>query len=259
MMLGLPGSTAASDQKMFQELFENQSYRPDALKIYPCLVFKGTKLYEQWKKGEFQPIDAREAAERIVACKKYIQPYCRIMRIQRDIPTFMVEAGVEKTNLRQEVFELMKKKKVICHCIRCREPKNIQVDWNKVKLNRMQYEASNSQEIFLSYDDEKNDKILGFVRLRIPYQPFRKEITKDAAGIREIHVYGAAVKVGEKTDPKKVQHHNIGMQLMQEAERIAAEEFDRKKMIVIAGIGAREYFRKKLHYKQDGPYVSKKI
>ena len=44
---------------------------------------------------------------------------------------------------------------------------------------------------------------------------------------------------------------------MQEAERIAKEEFDVNKMLVIAGIGAREYFTKKFNYKKDGPYVSK--
>ena len=258
MMLGLPGSTYESDVKMFQELFTNPAYKPDALKIYPCLVFKGTKLYQQWQNGEFQPIDAHEAVQRIVEIKKYISPYCRIMRIQRDIPTYMVEAGVEKTNLRQEVFELLKKQKVVCRCIRCREPKKMDIDWNNIRLQRFDYEASQGQEIFLSCDDVKNDKILGFTRLRIPYQPFRPEITANTAGIREIHVYGSAVHIGKEAE-REVQHHGLGLQLLQEAERIATEEFDAKKMIIIAGIGAREYFKKKVGYKQEGPYVSKKI
>jgi len=43
------------------------------------------------------------------------------------------------------------------------------------------------------------------------------------------------------------------------AEKIAREEFDCTKMVVIAGIGAREYFKKKLQYKQEGLYVSKKL
>ncbi|MBS3144004.1 tRNA uridine(34) 5-carboxymethylaminomethyl modification radical SAM/GNAT enzyme Elp3 [Candidatus Woesearchaeota archaeon] len=258
MMLGLPESTQASDISMFKELFENPAYKPDALKIYPCLVFKGTKLYQQWENKEFQPIDAHEAAQRIIEIKQYVQPYCRIMRVQRDIPTYMVEAGVEKTNLRQEIFELMKKKKIVCRCIRCREPKAMDVEWKNVKMQRYDYEAAQGKEIFLSFDDRKNDKILGFTRLRIPYKPYRPEITKKTAGIREIHVYGAAVRVGQKT-LKDVQHHGLGMQLMEEAEKIAQEEFDCNKMVVIAGIGAREYFKKKLNYKQDGPYVSKKL
>jgi elongator complex protein 3 len=70
-------------------------------------------------------------------------------------------------------------------------------------------------------------------------------------------VYGAAVEVGKESS--KVQHKGLGLQLMEEAEKIAVEEFDAKKMCVIAGIGVREYFRKQLKYKQDGPYVSKKL
>ena len=46
----------------------------------------------------------------IIEFKKYVPKYCRIMRVQRDIPTYMTEAGVDKTNLRQEIENEMKKK-----------------------------------------------------------------------------------------------------------------------------------------------------
>jgi elongator complex protein 3 len=178
------------------------------------------------------------------------------MRIQRDIPTYMVEAGVERTNLRQYITELMKKKGITCRCIRCREPKQQMIGWNHVKLQRLDYEASHGQEVFLSYDDVKHDLLLGFVRLRIPYQPYRSEITPDSAGIREIHVYGNAVGVGKEGEKTDIQHRGLGKQLMEEAERIAVEEFDKKKMIVMSGIGAKEWF-KRLGYKRDGVYMSK--
>jgi len=103
---------------------------------------------------------------------------------------------------------------------------------------------------------EVGDTLLGFCRLRIPYRPFRPEITKKSAGIRELHVYGTAVPVGEKG--MAVQHKGLGKKLMLEAERIAKQEFNCDKMLVISGIGVREYY-KKLGYKQDGVYVSKKI
>jgi len=32
-----------------------------------------------------------------------------------------------------------------------------------------------------------------------------------------------------------------------------------RKMAIISGIGAREYYRNKLGYHQDGPYVSKRL
>ncbi len=257
MMVGLPGSTREQDIDMFKTLFSDERYQPDALKIYPCLVFKGTELYTQWKNGAFTPISTREAAERIVDMKKYVEPYCRIMRIQRDIPTYMVDAGVERTNLRQDVHALMKQKGITCRCIRCREPRGRAIDWDHVVLQRLQYPSSGGTEIFLSMDDIKQDILLGFVRLRIPSQPYRQEITPKSVGIREIHVYGEAVAVGKEADQTQVQHHGLGHQLMDEAEKIAREEFGMNKMVVIAGVGARAWFLNKLSYNKDGAYVSK--
>ena len=100
------------------------------------------------------------------------------------------------------------------------------------------------------------DILLGFVRLRIPYKPFRKEITNNSAGIRELHVYGSAVAIGDKSN--SIQHKGIGSSLLKEAERLANEEFDARKLLVISGIGAKPYFYK-FDYKKDGPYMSKKI
>jgi len=257
MMVGLPGSTREMDVGMFERLFSDDAYKPDSLKIYPCMVFKGTELYDDWKNGGFVPVNAEEAAERIVEMKRHIPNYCRVMRIQRDIPTYMVDAGVERTNLRQYVHEIMKKKGIKCRCIRCREPKNKIVDWEDAKMIRTDYDASNGKEIFLSLEDVKQDILLGFARLRIPYKPFRPEITEKSAGIREIHVYGNAVSVGKIAEKEDVQHHGVGTRLMEEAERIANEEFDKKKMVVISGIGVKEWFVNKLGYKKDGVYVSK--
>ena len=255
-MLGLPETTRDMDVHMFTSFFTNQDYTPDALKIYPCLVFKGTPLYDEWRNKTFTPITMSQAAETIAAFKPSIAPWCRVMRVQRDIPSTLVEDGVDKTNLRQYVHELMKEKNIVCRCIRCREPMKKKVDWDAARLARINYDSSGGQEIFLSYEDTKNDILLGFCRLRKPYQPYRKEITERSMGIREIHVYGPAIGIGEKST-KEVQHKGIGYMLMEEAEKIAVEEYDAKKMLVISGIGVREWFKKKLRYTQDGPYVSK--
>ncbi|MEO2154475.1 MAG: tRNA uridine(34) 5-carboxymethylaminomethyl modification radical SAM/GNAT enzyme Elp3, partial [Nanoarchaeota archaeon] len=55
IMPGLYGQTREEDYLVFKELFENENYRPDSLKIYPTLVIKGTPLYELWKKGKYEP------------------------------------------------------------------------------------------------------------------------------------------------------------------------------------------------------------
>ena len=150
----------------------------------------------------------------------------------------------------------VKKRKIKCNCIRCMEPKLKQISWKDVELQRLNYESSKGQEIFLSYEDAKNDILLGFARLRIPYKPFRKEITARSAGIRELHVYGEAIKIGEKGN---IQHKGLGLQLMQKAEEIAKQEYNINKMLVISGIGVKNYYINKLNYKKDGVYVSKKL
>src|SRR3989344_1237831 len=88
MMLGLPGSTKQSDIKMFKILFEDEDLKPDGLKIYPCGVIKGSELYNDWKKGKFNPKDDKYILEVLKEIKtRYIPPYCRIKRIMRDIPS----------------------------------------------------------------------------------------------------------------------------------------------------------------------------
>lgn len=252
MMFGLPKSNAKKDISSFKEIFENENYKPDALKMYPCRIFPGTPLFELWKKGKYKALTDDEAYDLLVEAKKFVPEYCRIMRIQRDIPGTLNEAGPKKTNIRQILHE----KGVKCRCIRCREPGARKISWKDVKLNIKEYEASQGKEIFLSYDDVKNDILLGFCRLRIPFKPFRKEITTKSAGIRELHVYGAAVPIGEEG---LIQHKGLGLELMNKAEEIAKNKFDCNKMLVISGNGVKEYYHNKLNYKKDGVYMSKKL
>ncbi len=253
MMPGLPGMTKEMDSEDYKELFTNQDYMPDAIKIYPTTVMKGTGLYGIWKAGKYSPLSAEDAADIIVEAKRHVPKWCRIMRVQRDIPSTVIDAGPNMTNMRQLVEQKLKERGLKCRCIRCREPRDKQIDWSAVKLLREDYEAGGGREIFLSFEDSKNDLLLGFCRLRIVPESHRGEIQKNCAGIRELHVYGQAVPLGEAGD---IQHRGLGRQLMAEAERIAKEEFSCRKMLVISGIGAREYYYK-LGFKKDGPYVSK--
>jgi elongator complex protein 3 len=104
--------------------------------------------------------------------------------------------------------------------------------------------------------------IIGFLRLRKVLNPYRKELKEvedDAAAIvRELHVYGQMLDIGKKRNDNSCQHKGYGIQLMQEAERIAKDEFDVKKLSVISAIGTRKYY-KKFGYIQNGPYVSKML
>jgi elongator complex protein 3 len=253
IMLGLPGVTKENDEYVLKSLFAFDEFQPDMLKLYPCMVLRGTKLYKLWKQKKYKPLTTRKAAEIISKFKKVVPEYVRIMRVQRDIPTFMTEAGVDKTNLRQYIEEIMKKKKIKCRCIRCREPKLKKIS-KKITILERHYNASGGNEFFISAEDKKNDLILGFCRLRFPSQSLRKEITKSSALIRELHVYGEAAQIGTKG---RIQHKGIGKALIKRAEDKAKMYF-RDKIVVIAGIGARGYF-KNLGYKKQGPYMVKNI
>ncbi len=248
------------DLEQFKILFGNEKFKPDSLKIYPALVIKGTELYDMWKKGEYKPLITKEGVKLLSESMKYIPKYCRIIRVQRDIPTTEVEAGIKKSNLRELVEKECEKKKIRIKEIRYREVghkmrKNIFLDLDKIKLSRLNYDASNGKEIFLSFEDEKNDILIGFIRLRIPSSPFRPEIDEKTGLIRELHVYGPTVPIG-KFKQKAWQHKGFGRKLLKEAERIAEEEFDIKKMVVISGVGVRKYYYR-FGYKINGPYVSK--
>lgn len=243
MIPGLPYSNKEQDIKMFKELFSNEDFKPDALKLYPCMILKGTKLYDLWKEEKYKPLTTKEAVDLIVEIKKFVPKYCRIMRTQRDIPTYAIEAGVDKTNLRQYIQEEMKKQEVKCQCIRCRELKNKNVNLNHLKILKYEYKTSKGKEIFISA--EADDCLIGFCRLRI---------NKNSAGIRELHVYGKSIEI-DKDDVNSAQHKGIGKKLLKEAENIA-KKFKIKKLFVISGIGVKEYY-KKLGYKKDGYYMSR--
>jgi len=250
-MPGLPGLNQKKDLAGMKKLFSDSDYRPDMMKLYPCMVSKGTKLYEEYLKGQFKPLNADQAAKLISQFKKNVPEYCRIMRIQRDIPTKFLEAGVEMTNLRQYMHE---KYPVNCRCIRCREPKGQKINWSKVKIKVIKYEASKGKEFFISMEDTSQDLLLGFVRLRFPSQFLRPEITKDSALIRELHVYGTATGIGEEGN---LQHKGLGKKLLRTAEEIALKH-GKRKMVVISGVGVREYYRK-LGYELEGMYMVKSL
>ncbi len=263
LMPGLYGSSPQNDLEKFKEVFSNPDFRPDMLKIYPCLVIKGTPLYNLWQQGKFEPILTEEAAELIAEFKRFVPKYVRIMRIQRDIPSTFVDGGVKKTNLRQLVSEKLKEKNLKCQCIRCREAGlnsfEKDISFEEPSLCRLDYEASKGQEVFLSFEDKTNDLLYGFCRLRIPGNPFRKEISKTTGLIRELHVYSRALSLGEKPFSEDFQHKGLGKAMILEAEKIAKEEFGCKKMVIISGIGVKEYYRKNFAYQNDGPFVSKAV
>lgn len=231
IMPGLPGSNFESDSRMFKKLFSDERFKPDMLKIYPCLVIKGTRLYEEWEDGEFKAVDEAYMTKLLKEIYKIVPKWLRIMRVQRDIPARFIEAGPRKSNIRAIVMEQISSSNEI----RFREAGHVFQRTGKipksVEILIEKYRASNGDEYFISAEDKEQDILLGFCRLRISK---RKE-----AMIRELHVYGSVANIGEEGE---VQHKGLGKKLMAQAESIAKQRH-KKEMIVISGVGVREYYR----------------
>lgn len=262
MMPNLPNVDLERDIEQFIEFFENPSFRPDGLKLYPTLVIRGTGLYELWKTGRYRSYPANTLVSLVARILALVPPWTRVYRVQRDIPMPLVTSGVEHGNLRELALARMKDLGLQCRDVRTREVGIQEIHHkirpNEIELIRRDYWANNGWETFLSYEDPEQDILVGLLRLRqCSPETFRPELKGGVSIVRELHVYGSVVPVNTR-DPKKFQHQGFGMLLMEEAERISRDEHGSCKIAVISGVGTRNYYRK-LGYELDGPYMSKSL
>jgi elongator complex protein 3 len=265
LMPGMPGSNMRKDLKAFKTIFTNSDFKPDMIKIYPCLVLKGTKTYEWQSMGKYNPYTTEQATELIFEIKKMVPPWIRIMRVQRDIPARLIVAGVKRSDLRELVRRNLKKQGLRCRCIRCREvghriaDDNVKPNPESVKILTSKYAASKGEEIFISAEDTENDVLIGYLRLRIPSEKaHRPEIrAKPCSIVRELHVYGPLVPVGKHL-AGAWQHKGYGGILLAEAERLSNEDYDLRKILVISALGTKQYYMR-FGYQYDGVYMSKML
>lgn len=290
-MPGLPGITVEKDEAMITELMYDEKWRPDMLKIYPCLVVKGAQLVQDWQEGKFKAMDNETAIDLIanVMCKA--PPWLRIQRIQRDIPSHEIIAGVTAGNLRQLATRLIEKQGRRSGCIRDREigrVKNRPLKENFRTIIRA-YSAADGEELFISQEaplihsnkeeidgfeggvpltdgvhkwstsDPAGGVIAGFLRMRKPSKDvWREEIQGNTAIIREVKIFGTAVGVGEESDESSSQHQGLGSHLMDVAEEIAIKYWNSEKILVTSGIGVRKWY-KSLGYERIGPWMGKNV
>lgn len=259
MMPGLPGATVDSDLRMFKRLFEDERFMPDYLKIYPTLVTAGTQLHGMWEIGNFAPLEVLDAVELLAKIKALLPKWVRLQRIQRDIPAYQVLAGIKKSNIRQLAKERLVEMGGRCRCIRCREVGHRELSGIKpenIELMIEKYRACGGTEHFISFEDAKRDVLIGFLRLRFPAAPHRKEL-EGAALVRELHVYGSMVAPGEDAGESQWQHKGYGEELLSFAEE-TAKIAGYEKIAVTSGVGVRDYYRK-FGYERDGPYMTKRL
>ena len=147
----------------------------------------------------------------------------------------------------------------------------------------------NPQWIWWSGNVSSYDRVVGFCRMRIDpfpggtkltWQPTYNKITrhlsrgdwecidnnrtiipelKDCALVRELHVYGETRGIKNANGKSgRSQHCGYGSRMLQVAEEIA-RQYGFKRIAIIAGVGTREYYRKKCGYELCGTYMIKNI
>ena len=260
-MPGLPGATPEEDLALSRKLFDDDDFKPDGLKLYPTMVVEGTELEKWYQEGRYQPYDVDTMVNLLVEIKSLVPKYVRISRVLRDIPPQFITAGC-KNSLRGEVKQRMQQRALECKCIRCREYGHRARDgWEigEPHLLRMDYEASGGREVFLSFEDGK-ETLFGLLRMRIQAKPVTalgQKFNVNLALIRELHTFGPEVPLSERRS-EAAQHKGLGKSLLHEAERIAADEFQARQVVVLSGVGAKEYYRE-FGYSSKGNYMVKDV
>ncbi|MDO8473225.1 MAG: tRNA uridine(34) 5-carboxymethylaminomethyl modification radical SAM/GNAT enzyme Elp3 [Dehalococcoidia bacterium] len=257
-MPGLPGSDPKHDLDLTHQLWEDDRFRPDGLKLYPTLVVKGTELESWYQEGRYQPYAMEELAHLLVDIKVSVPSYVRISRLMRDIPVQFIVGGCRDLALRDALKKRMAESGRICHCIRCREYGHRArqgIRASEPSLRRLDYRASDGTEVFLSFEDDR-ETLFGLLRLRIP--DGRGGERSATALVRELHVFGPEVPIAG-FDDSAAQHKGLGKALLREAERIARDEFRCDEMSILSGVGAREYYRAEPGYRCTGPYMRKHL
>lgn len=311
LMPDLPGSSPVLDKWMLKQSIDNPDLQFDDVKIYPTAVCKSndpnllvtSDILDWYEKGEYVPYAESDINKLIDVLKYYkrnIQPWVRIQRLVRDIPSTSIEAGYEKkSNLRQLIQEEMKKENTYCRCIRCMEIGDESKLMENAKLVVRKYEASKGIEYFISFESNREMKklskdnlmyvlylikyyyhlflfgkyiywsgnldtyngLIGFCRLRIDDNPGGDILVelKNCALIREVHVYGYSLGVGNVEQTlNSSQHRGYGKLLVETAEQLALQN-GYNKVAVISGVGTREYYKNKCGYYLEGTYMIKNL
>jgi elongator complex protein 3 len=240
-MPNLHGSTAPKDIVDYDRVFDNPSIRPDELKVYPTVLIQDTELEQIAARGEWQPYAEEELNDVLRHVLTTTPEYCRLTRIIRDIPSHEILAGNKKGNFRQIVESGIDG--VQMRDIRAREIKNEVLPVDDLELDHIVYDTATSTEHFVQYIRPSDRKIAAFVRLSLPRQdvdPPLEELAAEAI-IREVHVYGQSIVVGD-TD-NAAQHRGLGRALVNEACEIA-QSHGFANVAIISAVGTRLYYEK---------------
>ena len=260
-MVNLPGSTPAQDIDDYRRLMDSPAFRPDEVKLYPCVLVAGTPLEHQWHTGAWKPYTEEELVEVLATDTCATPAWTRISRMIRDICAPDIVAGNKKVNLRQLVEARIEREGNTTAEIRHREMGLTNVDATTLHLDIVPYNSTATHEHFLQWIDDKG-QIAGFLRLSLPDQDIVRERKNDLpikpgeAMIREVHVYGRVARLNTKGGTG-AQHRGLGTQLVERACTIAREA-GFTTINVISAVGTRGYYRR-LGFYDHGLYQQRTL
>ncbi len=240
-MPNLLGSTPARDMEDFARLFDDPALRPDELKIYPCSLIESAELMQHWERGEWRPYEYDELLEVLASALARVPRYCRVTRVVRDISSDDIVTGNKLTNFRQLAEREVARRGGSCRDIRAREIRGDDFDADALVLRETRYDAGVAEERFLELTTP-DDRIVGFLRLSLPKEPGFVAELGDAAIVREVHVYGMTLGIGDRAEGRP-QHRGLGGRLLDEAVRRAAEA-GYASLGVISAVGTRDWYRR---------------
>ncbi len=219
-MPNLYGSDPERDRQDFARIFADPDFRPDELKLYPCSLLESAELMRYWRDGRWRPYGRDELLELLVDCLVRTPEYCRLTRVIRDIPGTDIVAGNRTTNFRQLVEAELARRGLAARDIRAREVRHRAVRAGQLELRELAYATSVGEERFLQYVTP-DDRLAAFLRLSLPARPVAIDEIATSAMIREVHVYGRLVGLGQRRDGRS-QHLGLGTRLVERAAELAA-------------------------------------
>lgn len=243
-------SSVERDKEMLKAILEEPELLCDQYKIYPLEITDWTKFKRMYDNGEIKLYGNDNNGEILFNLIKWFKiriPHTRrLMRIIRDFPLPCVKGGNQQISMRDKLHDDMKENGWRCLCIRCREVKDSEFDGKGADIRITLERGNMGREYFIEYVNSVSGELYGFLRLRIDDDIWKQFVPElmGCAKIRELHVYGRVARVSSDTRKTgKTQHRGVGRLLMERAEAIVKEN-KLEKVAIIAGVGAREYYRK---------------
>jgi elongator complex protein 3 len=241
-MPNLLGATPESDMRDYTRVFDDADFRPDELKVYPCSLVASAELMRHYEDGSFRPYEHDELLRVFCHVLEQTPRYARLSRVVRDIGSGDIVAGNRVANFREVAERELRARGVTLQEIRAREIRDGRLgEAQHTALRVTPYATSIGEERFVEIVTG-DDRLLGFCRLALPATASFVAELGGSALLRELHVYGAALALGERS-AERAQHRGLGKRLVAEASRLAAAA-GFTSLAVISAVGTRDYYRK---------------